>query len=87
MSKLKEVKKIGAKIDENTVQVLEDLLASAKTGELQAIMYVDKNNKGECGHGWAGVLDKRMIGELQSLNFCFLAKMHLVRDGEDWGDE
>jgi hypothetical protein len=83
MSKIKEVKKIGAKVDNDTVRALEELLEAAKSGELQGIMYVDRDSQGKVGHGWDGVLDKKMVGELQSLNFCFLANMHLLKDGED----
>ena len=58
--------------DEQTILVLEELLEKAKSGELKALMYVDRYHNIQCGYGWAGTPDYLMIGKMRALEHMFL---------------
>jgi len=59
------------KIDDKTVEVLEDLLKEAKTGELISILYVDRNSDGGISFGWAGTPTDEMIAKLERIKFAY----------------
>ena len=74
---------INAKtVDQKTIDILEDLLGKAKTGELQSIMFVDKYKNGDCAHGWAGRPDMQMLGEVENMKFDVLSQMYFPVIGE-----
>ena len=69
-------------VDQKTIDILEDLLGKAKTGELQSIMFVDKYKNGDCAHGWAGRPDMQMLGEVENMKFDVLSQMYFPVIGE-----
>ena len=64
------------KVDNLTVETLEELLEKAKSGELKSIMFVDSYRDGTVGHGWAGTPDHKMIGKLREVEFDFFSQMY-----------
>lgn len=83
---MQEVKAVGInslKIDQQTIDTLEDLLGKAKTGELQSLVFVEKYHDGGIAHGWAGRPDNEMIGELEDLKFNILSMKYFPVRQED----
>ena len=70
------------KVNHETVAMIEDLLAKAKAGELQSLMYVDGYFDGKAGHGWDGVPTMKMIGHLRALEFTYFAQ-RILREPEE----
>lgn len=70
MKEVTSIKNIG--VDDESVEMLEELLAEAKSGELKQLVYIHKNKEGEIGHGWAGAPDLSMIGGLEDTKFEIL---------------
>lgn len=68
-------------VDEQTVEMLEELLASAKSGELRSLIFVDRYKDGKVGHGWCGQPDKRMVGELEDIKFNIFSQMYFQVEG------
>ena len=74
---MKEVSKINnISVDEQTVAQLEELLASAKAGELRSVVFIDKYKDGKVGHGWSGKPCKRMVGEIEDVKFNIFSQMY-----------
>lgn len=53
----------------NTVEYLEDLLARAKTGEIQGFAIAIDKSKAMTGNGWVGIENNCMslIGEVEAM--------------------
>jgi len=73
-----------SKVDTQTIDVLEDLLAKAKTGELRSLMFIDGYRDGTVGSGWAGTPTKSMIGEIEDLKFNYFSMRYfpVEEDGQ-----
>jgi len=69
------------KVDQQTVELLRELLEKAESGDLQSILFVDSYRDGTCGAGWAGYPDHAMIGKIEELKFEIFAQMFFA--GED----
>lgn len=63
-------------VDDQTVAQLEELLKSAKAGDLKSLIFIDKYKDGKVGHGWAGKPDKRMVGEIEDVKFNIFSQMY-----------
>ena len=74
MAKVTEIK--SKQVDQQTVELLKELLAKAEKGELVSLLFVDSYDTGEVGMGWAGAPDQRMIGALEELKFGFFTEMY-----------
>ena len=76
---MKEVSSINSiSVDNETVTQLEELLKSAKTGDLKSLIFIDKYKDGKVGHGWAGRPDKSMIGEMEDVKFNIFSQMYFA---------
>jgi len=67
----KDIKVVDFKksqVDHILIEILEDLLKSAKEGELQALIYVDSYFDGKSGSGWDGKPSKNSLAELSILH-------------------
>lgn len=82
---MKEVDSINKhNVDQDTVDILERLLGSAKSGELCSLLFVDFYVDGKCGHGWAGPPNMKMIGELDCVKHSFLSQVVESDQLEEW---
>lgn len=59
----------------HVIQALESLLAQAKSGELQTIVYVCDWRANSISHGWSSIKKNRMriIGELEQVKWHLLS--------------
>ena len=58
----------------NTIKQLEGLLAQAKSGELQAIVFVCSYRGNTVNHGWSQLQNRmRLVGELEQVKWHLLA--------------
>lgn len=74
---MKEVTGIyQSKVDEQTIEMLEELLSKAKTGELRSLVFVDLYHDGQVKHGWSGRPTIEMMGELEHVKFDFFSQMY-----------
>ena len=65
---------IEAAPQESTIKQLEGLLAQAKSGELQAIVYVCSYRGNSVNHGWSQLQNRvRLVGELEQVKWHLLA--------------
>ena len=72
---MKKVESINSvNVDNETIETLKSLLQKAENGKLRSIVFVDKYQNGDVGHGWAGAPDREMIGEMESLKFEFFCQ-------------
>lgn len=63
--------------DKSLIEHIESILAAAKSGELQEIVYVCGYRNNSVNHGWSKLNNRmRMIGELEQV------KWHLLRMDE-----
>ena len=58
--------------DNQTVKTLEDLLESAKKGELTSLIYIDAYANGDVGSGWTLPPNAKMIVELDIIKMSLL---------------
>lgn len=65
-----------SKVDEQTIAALEELLESAKNGELTSLIYIDAHSNGDIGFGWAGTPARGMIDRMEELKFCYFAELY-----------
>ena len=68
---MKVVKFGGNKIDNETIKTLEGLLESAKSGELEALMYVCQDRGERVGYGWDGQPTRLMMAVLDEMKFDY----------------
>lgn len=61
--------------DNQTVKTLEDLLESAKKGELTSLIYIDSYSNGDVGSGWTLPPNSKMIVELDIIKISLLMEM------------
>lgn len=61
--------------EKSLIEHLEKMLEKAKTGELQALVYVKSYNNNEVNHGWTNLPNNRMrlIGELEQVKWHLLS--------------
>lgn len=64
------------KVNQETVDTLEELLQMAKEGELQSIMFVEMHSNNDIAHGWTGKPSKAMIGETEDMKFNILSQAY-----------
>ena len=69
-------------VDNQTIDTLKDLLASAEKGEITSICFIDGYRDGKAGHGWAGRPTSAMIGELENLKFSYFSQMYFPVEDE-----
>lgn len=68
--------------DEQTIEVLKDLLAKAENGDLRSIIFIDQYRDGKCGMGWAGTPNLQMIGKIEELKFDFFSQTYFPTEQE-----
>jgi hypothetical protein len=66
--------------NKGTVELLEELLAEAKSGNIRSFVFCVSYENDKTGHGWS--MDRRnnpknLISEIQLLNHDFLVKTEL----------
>lgn len=75
MSKVKAVSINKKPVDNKTVETLEGLLKSAKTGDLTSLIYIDGYSDGTVGSGWTLSPDDKMIVEMDKLKLSILMEL------------
>ena len=65
---------IEAAPQRSTIEHLENLLVQAKSGELQAIVYVCSYRGNTVNHGWGQLQNRmRLVGELEQVKWHLLS--------------
>ncbi len=80
-NKIKAVSINRMPVDNQTVETLENLLASAKKGELSSLIYVDSYADGDVGSGWTLPPTAKMLLELEVLRLSFLLQTMGIDEG------
>jgi len=76
---IKEVEGINkSKTDPKIIERLEELLESAKSGDLASVMIIDLYFDGTCGSGWAGPPNMQMVGHMEELKLDFLNEINRI---------